>query len=268
MLLRLKHRILPLAGYEMLNYLRGGAGLAAVVLCCAAGIIIGSADGATASLVAYRIARFGALGLGFVGLPLLAGGARLEEIVQDSDFQLGALDLDAATTGPLADDPAFRKAAMEADRDVETDLIELGDGGLVALRVDAVEPAAVIPLAEIRDRLSTFDIRRSSVPALAETVSVAVTFSPDAEPGERELRLQTELGLTNPLRFCVGQHPEYVEESGRSVAEEESRRRGGRNPVRKTGRARRQWSCRRSPGGSSSGILLSLIHISEPTRPY
>jgi len=84
-LLRLKHRILPLAGYEMLNYLRGGAGLAAVVLCCAAGIIIGSADGATASLVAYRIARFGALGLGFVGLPLLAGGARRDQTTQAAD---------------------------------------------------------------------------------------------------------------------------------------------------------------------------------------
>jgi len=93
-------------------------------------------------------------------------------------------------------------------------------------------PELEAQLAEIRDRLSTFDIRRSSVPALAETVSVAVTFSPDAEPGERELRLQTELGLTNPLRFCVGQHPEYVEESGRSVAEEESRRRGGRGRKR------------------------------------
>lgn len=85
---------------------------------------------------------------------MLAGGARLEEIVKDSHFTLGKIALDAQTTGPLADDPAFRKAAMEADRDVETDLIELGDGGLVALRVDAVEGPAVIPLAEIRDRVA------------------------------------------------------------------------------------------------------------------
>ena len=45
----------------------GRAGLAAVVLCCAAGIIIGSADGATASLIAYRIAA-SAPGSGLRGL--------------------------------------------------------------------------------------------------------------------------------------------------------------------------------------------------------
>ncbi|MGM0495008.1 MAG: hypothetical protein ACQER1_18890, partial [Armatimonadota bacterium] len=83
-------------------------------------------------------------------------------------------------------------------------------------------------LAELRDRLSDFAIRRLSVPALAETVLLDVTIHSDAVPGTRELRLQTDLGLTNPVVFCVGQLPEFTETSGRAFAEEESHRRGGR----------------------------------------
>ena len=40
--------------------------------------------------------------------------------------------------------------------------------------------------AEIRERLATFSIRRSSVPALVETVTLQVTISADAPPGRRE----------------------------------------------------------------------------------
>ena len=54
-----------------------------------------------------------------------------------------------------------------------------------------------------------FAPRRNANPAIAETVTVRVTLAPDAEPGERELRLATPTGLSNPLRFCVGQLVEY-----------------------------------------------------------
>ena len=36
-----------------------------------------------------------------------------------------------------------------------------------------------------------------------------VTIAPDAEPGERELRLGTPTALSKPLVFCVGQLPEF-----------------------------------------------------------
>ena len=98
-------------------------------------------------------------------------------------------------------------------------------------------------LAEIRKRLKTFSIRRSSVPALVETVTLQVTIAADARPGQRELRLQTELGLTNPMVFCVGQLRELVEKSGREVAIEESEKRGGRG-------RKRQSSNRPDPGTS------------------
>lgn len=87
-------------------------------------------------------------------------------------------------------------------------------------------------LAEMRKRLATFSIRKFSVPALAETVTLQVTVNPDAKPGRRELRLQGKNGLSNPMVFCVGQLPEIAEESARSFAVEESQRRGGRGRKR------------------------------------
>jgi len=55
------------------------------------------------------------------------------------------------------------------------------------------------------------DPKRQLNPQLAETVAIRVTLAPDAEPGQRELRLRAAGGLSNPLRFHVGQLPEYCE---------------------------------------------------------
>ena len=50
-------------------------------------------------------------------------------------------------------------------------------------------------------------------PACASISSLAlveVTIAPDAEPGEREIRLSTLRGVSNPLVFEIGQLPEYA----------------------------------------------------------
>lgn len=85
---------------------------------------------------------------------LIAGGATVEEIASETVMQLGTVDLNAETTGGIADDPAFRQAALAADTGIETDLIQLQAGGLATLRVDEVVAPTVIPLAEIRDRVA------------------------------------------------------------------------------------------------------------------
>jgi hypothetical protein len=46
---------------------------------------------------------------------------------------------------------------------------------------------------------------------LAESVLIEVTIDPDAEPGNRELRLGTRTALTNPMVFQVGMLPEVLE---------------------------------------------------------
>ena len=68
-------------------------------------------------------------------------------------------------------------------------------------------PADAKTIADLRLKLAAF-VRRPANPAIAENVTVRVTMVPDAPLGERELRLGTPAGLTNPLTFCVGQLPE------------------------------------------------------------
>ncbi len=46
---------------------------------------------------------------------------------------------------------------------------------------------------------------------LAETVLIEVTIAPEAEPGSRELRIATRLGLTSPVVFDVASFPEVRE---------------------------------------------------------
>jgi hypothetical protein len=71
---------------------------------------------------------------------------------------------------------------------------------------------------ELRQKIAT-SVRRPATPAIAETVTLEVTLAPDAAPGERELRLATPNGLTNPLVFCVGQLPEFSKEPAKVVSE-------------------------------------------------
>ena len=67
-------------------------------------------------------------------------------------------------------------------------------------------------LAQLRQKIETGNPNRLPNPAIAEAVRIRVTLAADATPGERELRLLSAAGLSNPLVFCVGQLPEYGEE--------------------------------------------------------
>jgi hypothetical protein len=70
-------------------------------------------------------------------------------------------------------------------------------------------------LAEIKKKLANPPNRQGN-PVIAETVTIEVTMVPDTEPGERELRLGTPSGLSNPLVFCVGQLAEFSEKEPKS----------------------------------------------------
>ena len=48
-------------------------------------------------------------------------------------------------------------------------------------------------------------------PPMAEEVALAVTIDPTAAPGDREVRLRTPAGLSNPILFQVGSAPEQRE---------------------------------------------------------
>jgi hypothetical protein len=64
-------------------------------------------------------------------------------------------------------------------------------------------------------------MRRETQPALADSVTVEITLAADAEPGRRELRVETPRGVSNPLAFYVGQLPEFVEQESEPAFEPE-----------------------------------------------
>ncbi len=85
---------------------------------------------------------------------MVASGATLEEIDKETILTAGTIDLTAESKGGLADDKAFRDLANKTEVGADlTDLVNLTGGGLVTLRVDAIEPPAVIPLDQVRDKV-------------------------------------------------------------------------------------------------------------------
>lgn len=62
--------------------------------------------------------------------------------------------------------------------------------------------------ARIETRASEY-VNRPACASIANITIIEVTMSPDAKPGEREIRLGTLSGVSNPMSFHVGQLPEY-----------------------------------------------------------
>lgn len=80
----------------------------------------------------------------------LAGGATLEELAEEQGLTLGTLAWDPSVSEGLAGYEAFRAAAAALEEGDFPEPIELADGGLVALRLDGIDPAALPPLEEVR----------------------------------------------------------------------------------------------------------------------
>ncbi len=90
--------------------------------------------------------------------------------------------------------------------------------------------------AEIRDKIIENPPNRQGNPAIAETAIVRITLATNAEPGERDLRLETPAGLSNPLIFRVGQLPEFSRPAAKAVNPDLDRmlERFGKKPVTNT----------------------------------
>ncbi|MCU4653529.1 SurA N-terminal domain-containing protein [Roseibacterium sp. SDUM158016] len=99
---------------------------------------------------------------------LLASGATLEELVETTPMELGAIDFTPISEEGIAGYDAFREAAALAEEGDFPEVLDLSDGGIFALRLDEVVPPAVPPLAEIRDEVADAWTTRAIRDALAE----------------------------------------------------------------------------------------------------
>jgi hypothetical protein len=70
--------------------------------------------------------------------------------------------------------------------------------------------------SEIRMKLVRFG-RQLANPALNEFVTLQVTVAKNAAPGKHEVRLNTPVGISNPLTFCVGQMREFSKPDWKNI---------------------------------------------------
>ena len=79
-----------------------------------------------------------------------------------------------------------------------------------------VTPEEAKSAEEIRRKLASFG-RRLTNPSLGEFVTLQVTVTPTASLGNREIRLKTPAGLSNPLVFNVGALPEFSKKDWKNI---------------------------------------------------
>jgi hypothetical protein len=103
----------------------------------------------------------------------------------------------------------LKKALREAGagKTNDGDPVELPDHPFLA----NLEEMSLRQLAQVR---RAFQISRKRQPnaQIAETVVLEIEIDSSADPGDRELRLDSSLGITNPMCFQVGLLPERNEE--------------------------------------------------------
>lgn len=78
-------------------------------------------------------------------------------------------------------------------------------------------------LAELREKLLKNPPNRNATPALAEVATLRVQIDADATPGEREIRLASAAGCSNPRKFWVGVIPEISQAPARATNPEADR---------------------------------------------
>ena len=153
---------------------------------------------------------------------LLAGGATLEEVADETGLELGQIDWRPGAEGGIADYAAFREAARSAEPGDYPAAEALEDGGIFALRVDEVRPPEVPALADIRDAVAEAwrtDETTARLVARAEEIAEAIR-SGETLAGP-DLDVTTRDGLTRGA--AVDGAPEGLTEALFEMAEDEVR---------------------------------------------
>ncbi|MBE1284657.1 MAG: peptidylprolyl isomerase [Rhodobacteraceae bacterium] len=128
---------------------------------------------------------------------LLAGGATLEELDQETDLALGKIDWTADSTDGIAAYDAFRNAAQAVTESDFPAVEFLEDGGLFALRLDAVLPPRPEPFEDAQPAvLAAVQAERLSNALQAEADRILTELATTDDFATTGLPVQTETGLT------------------------------------------------------------------------
>lgn len=128
---------------------------------------------------------------------LFAGGATMEDLAERTDMELGTLTWTPEMADGIAAYDAFRTAAAAATAEDFPTLGEFDDGGIFALRLDAITPPVLQPMADVSDGvrigweqsarqtalLAEAELRAGLIRTAGSFDLPAVGLAPTVEPG-------------------------------------------------------------------------------------
>ena len=141
---------------------------------------------------------------------LLAAGATLEEVTQETDMQPGTIDWTADSSEGPAGYTAFQEEAAKVTTDDYPALIELDDGGLLAMRLDEVLPPALQPLDSIReDVVAAWEEDQITTRLAAKAETLLPEITPETDMAALGLTVTEEHDITRQ-GFIEGTPPDFI----------------------------------------------------------
>ncbi|WP_324754460.1 peptidyl-prolyl cis-trans isomerase [Roseovarius sp. Pro17] len=141
---------------------------------------------------------------------LLAGGATIENLGDESQMQVGTIDWHPGMSEDIAGYTEFRDAAGNLQTGDFPEVMTLGDGGIFAMRLDEVIPPTVQPLEDVRQPVAAAWARDTLMETLrAEAGETVTALEGGASFEDAGLTASTGKGLTRQ-GFQAGTPPGFI----------------------------------------------------------
>ena len=142
---------------------------------------------------------------------MLAAGATLEEVAQQTEMELGEVAWHPELAEGIAGYPAFRAAATEVQQGDYPQIEALGDGGAFALRLDGTREPRIRPLEEVRDAVERGWRRQAVVTALKEQAAPAIEALRSGESFAAQGLSPTELDGITRRDYRADAPPDFID---------------------------------------------------------
>lgn len=141
---------------------------------------------------------------------LIAGGARLEDLAEQTDMELGTLAWNVDTHTDIAAYEEFRAVAEAVKEGDYPSLSDLPDGGIFALRLNSVTPPAVRPMADVIEGVTAGWTAQAEQNALiAQATQAAGSIQPLTDFTTLGMTPKTETALTR-RGYVEGTQPSFL----------------------------------------------------------
>ena len=143
---------------------------------------------------------------------LLAGGATLEDVVRETELELGEIDWHPDLAEGIAGYAAFRNAAEAVQAGDYPEVERTEDDGIFALRLDGIEEPRIQPLDDVREAVRQGWREEATAEALVEQVAPQVAELRDGASFD-DLGLEAN-EITDMTRrdYRADAPPEFIEQ--------------------------------------------------------